>query len=175
MDPELQLIPEGHHLVRLCKGRHVQDGVILPTAFSARPDETYLSTQWLEYLGGERSIAAGFKLLREFYLISPWGDLKLTGNMRFAAVKVDSLRTEEGVECESGKLPCKFVCQHAPRDKTTFLPLQENPDIRASGFDPHAAIYTLPPHSAEQLAVQQFLLSKVCASEVAMPKPSPTI
>ena len=49
---EAQGIRDEHHVVRYCSGSQHGGGKILPTAFQLRrPDETYLSVNWLEYFG----------------------------------------------------------------------------------------------------------------------------
>ena len=46
------VVPDAHHVTRLCGGSHVrEDGTIAATAFKPRPGETYLSVNWLEFLG----------------------------------------------------------------------------------------------------------------------------
>lgn len=43
-------IPDPDHIARLCHNKHVSDGQIQATAFMLRPDEPYLSVNWLEFL-----------------------------------------------------------------------------------------------------------------------------
>ena len=46
-----QAIPNEHHVARYCSGSKHDDGVVLPTAFELRKDESHLSVNWLEYFG----------------------------------------------------------------------------------------------------------------------------
>lgn len=49
---ESQDIPNDHHVSRYCSGSQHDSGQVLPTAFQLRkPDELYLSVNWLEYFG----------------------------------------------------------------------------------------------------------------------------
>jgi hypothetical protein len=43
-------IPDQHHVARLCKPTQAPEGQIQPTAFMLRPEEEYLSVNWLEIL-----------------------------------------------------------------------------------------------------------------------------
>jgi hypothetical protein len=44
-------VPDADHVSRLCGGSHIrEDGSIAPTAFRHRPNEDYLSVNWLEFL-----------------------------------------------------------------------------------------------------------------------------
>ncbi len=43
-------IPNSDHIVRLCQPKHAPDGQIQATAFMLKPDELYLSVNWLEFL-----------------------------------------------------------------------------------------------------------------------------
>ena len=44
------IIPDQHHVARLCFKKTIQDGKLTATAFLPRPGENYLSVNWLEYL-----------------------------------------------------------------------------------------------------------------------------
>jgi len=43
-------IPDPHHVVRLCKPKHIDEGVIQAGAFMLKMGEENLSVDWLEYL-----------------------------------------------------------------------------------------------------------------------------
>jgi len=43
-------VPDSDHIARYCKPMAIEDGRLLPTAFMLRPEEEYLSVNWLEYL-----------------------------------------------------------------------------------------------------------------------------
>jgi len=43
-------IPDPDHIARFCRPMQVSEGQIQATAFMLRPDEEYLSVNWLEYL-----------------------------------------------------------------------------------------------------------------------------
>lgn len=44
-------LPESNHITRFCKGTQVnEDGTVSPAAFELRPNEEYLSINWLENL-----------------------------------------------------------------------------------------------------------------------------
>jgi len=43
-------IPDPDHIARFCKPMQVSEGQIQATAFMLRPDEEYLSVNWLEFL-----------------------------------------------------------------------------------------------------------------------------
>jgi hypothetical protein len=45
------LIPDLHHVSRLCGGSHIDDGVVQAGAFPLAPSHSYLSVNWLEHLG----------------------------------------------------------------------------------------------------------------------------
>ena len=45
-------VPDDHQVTRLCGGSHIREnGTIAATAFKPSPGETYLSVNWLEFLG----------------------------------------------------------------------------------------------------------------------------
>lgn len=41
-------VPDADNIARLCKPKHIEDGLILATAFLPRINESYLSVNWLE-------------------------------------------------------------------------------------------------------------------------------
>ena len=50
-------IPSQDFVARWCRRRFVEEGVPKVSAFYARPDERYLSGNWLEYYSKDREIA----------------------------------------------------------------------------------------------------------------------
>lgn len=158
----LPSIPRHQHIVRVCKPKYVEDGEIIPQAFEPKVGEFYLSVHWLEYFQKGVSFQEGFDRLRDFLASSALGDLKPQKKGKLAALRVGCLgdSREEGIRVN-------FKCKHAPRVGRPWLKAGEGHLCTEPGFDPHSGIYTFPWKGAEQLAVQQFLLSKVIYEEVA--------
>ena len=44
-------IPNEHHVARYCKPSTVEREIVMASAFQPKPDEEYLSVNWLEYFG----------------------------------------------------------------------------------------------------------------------------
>lgn len=44
-------IPNEHHVSRYCKPSTVEGDIVMASAFQLKPDEEYLSVNWLEYFG----------------------------------------------------------------------------------------------------------------------------
>lgn len=156
---KLRDVPPEHHVVRVCRPKHVDKGQITPQAFDPVENEGYLSVHWLEYLSEDDDLPAGFQLLRQFLVQSRFGDLKLQKTGKLAAIPVQSLAT-----ISDPSLAVTFRCKHVPREKPS-LPSGINNRISDPGFDPHSGVYSLPWKGAELLAVQQYLVSKIIHEE----------
>lgn len=152
-------IPPSHHIVRICKPKYVQNGEITPQAFEPIKDEDYLSVHWLEYLNGDKDLAAGFDNLRAFLTVSRFNDLKPQKTGRLAALLAGGFAAPPAVGV-------RFKCKHVAREQPCLSDGRGHQNTE-SGFDPHAGVYTLPWKGAELLAVQQYLLSKVIYHEPA--------
>ncbi|WP_406867750.1 hypothetical protein [Paraburkholderia fungorum] len=155
----LRDVPVDHHVVRVCRPKHVDKGQITPQAFEPVQDEGYLSVHWLEYLSEEDGLPEGFQLLRQFLVQSRFGDLKLQKSGKLAAIPVQSLTT-----ISEPSLAVAFRCKHVPREAPSLASGVDR-QISDHGFDPHSGVYSLPWKGAELLAVQQYLISKIIHEE----------
>ncbi len=152
----LRSIPSEHHVVRICKPKYVQNGEIIPQAFEPVKNEGYLSVHWLEYIDDAQTLPSAFDKLRDFLVSSRFNDIKPQKSGRLAALCSGDLETRHE--------RVRFVCKHVPREEPD-LPNGKGHQFADPGYDPHAGVYTLPWSGAEQLAVQQYLLSKVVYHE----------
>lgn len=69
-------IPSDHHIARLCGSKGIEGDQITAAAFLPRPDEAYLSVNWIEHLGCldrpseiaeiRRRYAATFRLKKKY-------------------------------------------------------------------------------------------------------------
>lgn len=59
-------LPDEDHVARYCAPRTVQNGVVLSPAFERRPQDEYLSVNWLEFFGAT-STAEGVAQIREAF------------------------------------------------------------------------------------------------------------
>ena len=75
-------IPDSDHVMRYCSPQHVQNGKIAETAFSLRPNEQYMSVNWLEYFNGNTDFPQRLQAIRNSIGLS----LKPTG--RFVKISV---------------------------------------------------------------------------------------
>lgn len=154
----LPSIPSQHHVIRICRPKHIQNGQITPQAFEPVKDEGYLSVHWLEYLNDDKDLPTGLDNLRNFLTTSRFGDLKPQKTGKLAALLAGGFDAPPGA--------VRFKCKHVPREKPALLDGCGH-QTTDHGFDPHAGAYTLPWKGAELLAVQQYLLSKVVYHEPA--------
>jgi hypothetical protein len=113
-------IPDEDHVARYCGPKHIADGKVDASAFRLRPNEEYVSVNWLEFLNcldRESELTE----LRRIYSAKP---LKLSNKGRMAILNV-------------GKV-CEKVCRESP-DKRN-LDVLHNPGPN----DPsHSGIYNL--------------------------------
>ena len=81
--------PDDDHLSRYCKPTAVgRDGLPTAAAFELRPNEDYLSVNWLEYLDS-RNLAAAVERVRETFRRKGY---RLRSNGRFAVVGVGAVQ-----------------------------------------------------------------------------------
>lgn len=84
-------IPDENHVARYCKPSSLDDGQPTVAAFLLRPDETYLSVNWLEFLPGA-STAARLVALRAAIASTLAMSPKKSG--RYAVLHVGTTRRE---------------------------------------------------------------------------------
>ena len=78
-------LPDDHHCSRYCKPTAVgRDGLPTTAAFEIKPDEEYLSVNWLEFFGTQ-DLAAAVELVREAFHCKRY---RVRRNGRFAVVNV---------------------------------------------------------------------------------------
>ena len=59
-------ILDAHHVMRYCSPKHVRrNGQISETAFALKPDEQYLSVDWLEYFNGDATFSRQLTQVQE--------------------------------------------------------------------------------------------------------------
>lgn len=159
----LEPIPHTQHIVRVCRKKHVHAGEVTPQAFEPREGESYVSFHWLEYIGPMRTFPEAFETLRAFLFQSPFQDIKPQAEGRLIALRAGALRVHIARLRFAG-----FFSRHCPRVAGAYA-LGHGRAISDPLFDPHAGLYTVPRESAELLAIQQLLLSKVVHTEVGKP------
>ena len=109
-------IPDLHHISRLCKPKHVQEGQIQATAFMLKSDEEYLSVNWLECLDySSRTIE--INEIRRVLSIK----LKIGARAKIAVLNV-------GEVCE------KVLTETQDRRKIEVLHAPEDDDLSHSGI-----------------------------------------
>ena len=82
-------LPDEHHVVRHCRPSCVgTDDLPTPAAFYLRPDEPYLSVNWLEYFGLRNTHDAVGKI-RESFMAHGFG---LGKRAKFASLQIDDIK-----------------------------------------------------------------------------------
>ena len=101
-----RLIPDSDHVSRYCKPSVVQNGLPIVAAFLARPNEEYVSVNWVEYLDARDlpvaigKVRAGFQ--RRGYSLRP--------NGRFVVLNVGSCKES------ATRVNQQVRFEHLPRD-----------------------------------------------------------
>lgn len=125
------IIPDGHHVARYCKGPHVEDGWPTAGAFNIRPDdESSLSVNWMEFFNNRQVVTTkeerktAVEEIREMIQMDP------TYTGRFAVLNVGLLKlaisTAGGyspsvVEDPQGKKPADGKRPERPPDPSHAL------------------------------------------------------
>lgn len=160
-------LPDAAGVARLCGQSALgSNGEVTESCFIPRPGERYLSVHWLEYLGAgplqDQLIA-----LRTYLAASPvQGERRPTRNGKIAVLRAGALH-EESLDA----VMVAIECRHVPRIAHATVQVTPEgvivrPAAGANASDPHSGIYTLPQEAAHELAVQQFLVSRVVYAEV---------
>ena len=79
-------LPDADHVSRYCSPGRIADGLPSAAAFELRPQDQYLSVNWLEYWGLSDLGVALDRVRGEF-------DLRVNENGRFAVLNVSEVKT----------------------------------------------------------------------------------
>ena len=79
-------LPDADHVSRYCSPGRIDDGLPSAAAFELRPQDQYLSVNWLEYWGLSDLGVALDRVREEF-------DLRVNENGRFAVLNVSEVKT----------------------------------------------------------------------------------
>ena len=82
-------LSDNDHISRYCKPSTVEHGIPMPAAFLPRPNEEYLSVNWLEYFSEPTLDAAVDEVRRVF---SQKG-YRIVPNGRFAVLNIGAVKT----------------------------------------------------------------------------------
>lgn len=129
-------IPDKDHIARYCTPSRVDNGKIQATAFWLRPDEEYLSVNWLEYLAcsnRKNELAE----LRNAYS----KNLNISPNGRIAALNVGKVRQTVLTGTTDGR-------------NLSVISLQEDNDPS------HSGIFNLP-HDASKQFIGELIVSAI--------------
>lgn len=106
MPPILQIHKEDH-VSRYCRPGTIEGGEVQASAFQLKPNEEYLSVNWLEYFGA-RNLEEAIQCVRLAFQRKGYGVSK---NGRFAVLGV-----EEALTVVSQAHSCSLNIEHRPTD-----------------------------------------------------------
>lgn len=130
-------LPDEDQVARYCAPRTVQNGVVLSPAFERRPQDEYLSVNWLEFFGAT-STAEGVAQIRDAFEKKGFG---IKRNGRFAILGVEAVLQK--------------VLEETDRVlRILHSPVENDPS--------HSGIFDMP---ADDLDIQRILASLVTAEQ----------
>ena len=82
-------LSDNDHVSRYCKPSTVEHGIPMPAAFLPRPNEEYLSVNWLEFFG-EPALDAAVDSVRSVFAQKSY---RVAPNGRFAVLNIGAAKT----------------------------------------------------------------------------------
>ena len=158
------LLPNEHHVIRICSGSHVDGRRPQPSAFAVKQEidgrfkEPYISIYWAEHIDPNAAMgAAQLTAFRTYAKNPPAPMIKIGKTAMYAILPVAAVHAAT-VELASTLLMCK----HEP----------EAVGDAHSGVHPFPPVEQWPPlpDSPENLAVRQYLWEKMVHFEDAFPQ-----